>query len=71
MKLRVILALLTLIAIVKGTWWAAAVQPMILSLGAILAAVDLDLDVEPFEWKNWLPFKKRSRAKNLREAPEY
>ena len=28
---------------VKGAWWAAAVQPVILSLGAILGAVDLDV----------------------------
>ena len=40
MKLTDIFALLTLIVIVKGAWWAAAVQPFILSLGAILGAID-------------------------------
>ena len=48
MKLIDIFALFTLGVIVKSTWWAAAVQPVILSFGAVLAAVDLDiLDVEP------------------------
>ena len=44
MKLRVLFALFTFITIVKSTWWAAAVKPFILSLGAILAAVDFDLE---------------------------
>ena len=43
MKLKVIFALCTLSVMVKGTWWAAAVQPVILSLGAILGALDLDV----------------------------
>ena len=56
MKLRGILALSTLIVIVKGNLLAAAVQPFIIGFGAILAAVDLDvLDVQPIEFKNWLP----------------
>ena len=41
--LRGIVALATLIVIVKGAWWATAVQPVVLSLGAILSAVDLDV----------------------------
>ena len=57
MKLKVILALFTLSVVVKGTWWAAAAQPVILSLGAMLAAVDLDL--EPIEWRNLLIFKNK------------
>ena len=57
MKLRDILAQFTLIIIVKGTFLAAAVQPFILGLGAILSAVDLDsLDIQPIEWNNLLPF---------------
>ena len=57
MKIRDIFALFTLIMIVKGTWWAAAVQPVILSLGAVLSAIDKDvLDIEQIQWKNWLPF---------------
>ena len=46
MKLRDILALFTLIVMVRGAWLAAAVQPVIMSLGAVMSAVDLDvLDV--------------------------
>ena len=47
MKVISLLALLFCVEIVKGTWWTAAVQPVILSLGAILGAVDLDvLDIQ-------------------------
>ena len=57
MKLNYILALLSLSAIAKGTWLVAAVQPFIVSLAAVWAAIDLDvLDVQPIEWKSWLPF---------------
>ena len=48
MKLRDILTLFTLSVIVKGAWWAAAVQPVILGLGAMYTAIDLDvIDVQP------------------------
>ena len=56
--LRGIVALATLIVMVKGAWWAAAVQPVVLSLGAILTAVDLDVlnvsltEIMPFISKN-------------------
>ena len=51
MKLALLFVLTTLIVTVKGNLWAAAVQPVILSLGAILGAVDLDvLDVQPVKW---------------------
>ena len=43
MNFKVIFALLTLIVFVKGAWWAAAVQPVILSLGAVLSAIDQDV----------------------------
>ena len=57
MKIRDIFALFMLSMIVKGTWWAAAVQPVILSLGAVLTAFDKDvLNLEPIQWKNWLPY---------------
>ena len=57
MKLKVIFALYTLSVIVKGTWWTAAVQPFILSLGSVFAAIDQDvLDIEPIQWRNLLPF---------------
>ena len=60
MKFATILATLTLIKMVNGAWWAAAVQPLILSLGAVLGTIDLDvLDNDKpftFEWRNFLPF---------------
>ena len=53
MKLRDIFVLFTLSVIVKGAWWAAAVQPVILGFGAILSAIDSDvLDTQPTEWKS-------------------
>ena len=47
MKLSGIFALSILSVIVKGTFWVAAVQPFILSLGTLFAAIDLDvIDIE-------------------------
>ena len=43
MKLRDILTLFTLSVIAKGTWLAAVAQPVILGLGAVLAAFDSDV----------------------------
>ena len=40
MKLLVILAILALSVMVKGAWFAAIAQPVILSLGALLGAID-------------------------------
>ena len=40
MKLRDIFAIFTLSFMVKGAWWAAAIQPVILGFGAILTAID-------------------------------
>ena len=58
MKLKDIFALFTLCVIVKGAWFSAAVQPVILGFGAVLSAINSDvLDVQLFEGKNsWLPF---------------
>ena len=58
MKSTFIFVLFTLVVIVKGAWWAAAVQPVILSLGAILGTIDLDVldNGKLFEWRNFLPF---------------
>ena len=51
--------------IVKSTWWVAAVQPVILSLGAVLAAIDLDaLDVQPIEWRNLLKIFKSAKVED-------
>ena len=43
MKLNTIFALFTLIVMVKGAWWAAAVQPVLLGLGAIFSAIDSEV----------------------------
>ena len=57
MKLSAVFALFALIVMVKGAWWAAAVRPIILSLGAIWGAIDSDvLNVEHIEWRNMMPF---------------
>ena len=46
MKLRNIAALLALSVVVKGAWMAAVAQPVILGIGAALAAFDSEvLDV--------------------------
>ena len=65
MKLRDIFALFTLSVIVNGAFLAAAVQPVLLSLGAMLAAVDLDVfDIQ-------LPFiSKQDEAKPEEKTPE-
>ena len=49
MKLNTIFALLMLIAMAKGTWLAAAAQPVILGLGALLGALNMDdvFDAQP------------------------
>ena len=44
MKLTSIITLLTLVVMVKGAWWAAAVSPVILSIGALLTAMSPDDD---------------------------
>ena len=40
MKLRSIFALFALSVTVNGAWWAAAMHPVILSIGAVFAAID-------------------------------
>ena len=61
MKLKCLFAFLSLSLMVKGTWWAAAVQPVILSLGAVLTTINQDvLDVESIQLKTWLPFINKS-----------
>ena len=61
MKLSVIIALFSLSAIVKGAWLAAAAQPVILTLGAILGA--LDLDILDFE----IPFINKQEKEGKKE----
>ena len=54
MKISGIFALFTLGIVVKG--WVANLQPIVLSLGAALAALKIDLDlisdIQPFAWKS-------------------
>ena len=45
MKLQSIFALFALSEIVNGAFWAAAAQPVILSIGALFAALGSDLDL--------------------------
>ena len=72
MKLREVFALFTLSMVVKGSLWAVAVQPVILSLGAMMAAVDQDvLDVHFFDWKSWfrpVVDEKRKEAKRAEKS---
>ena len=45
----------TLSVIVKGAWWAAAVQPIVMTLGATFAALNLDLQpILDINLKTWL-----------------
>ena len=50
MKLNNIFVLFALIVMAKGAWWAAATQPVILGLGALLGALNMDIfdAAEPF-----------------------
>ena len=48
MKFTSILALFALSEIVNGAFWVAAIQPVLLGLGAVLTALNEDvLDLEP------------------------
>ena len=61
MKVSSIFVSFSLIVIVKGAWFAAALQPVILSLGAVLGAIDLDvLDAEPISLSEMMPFISKS-----------
>ena len=64
MKLKFIFVSFTLSVIVNGAWWAVAVQPVILSLGAILASIDLDL------FNVQLPFINKQDFINSKDASE-
>ena len=72
MKLTVICVLFALSKIVKGAFWFAAVQPVLLGFGAILTAINQDvLDLESIQLKHWLPFiNKQSETKSKNEEVE-
>ena len=62
MKVFCIFALLTLIVVVKGAWWTAVAHPVILSLGAVLGTLELDvLNVEPIGGYSWMSFANNRR----------
>ena len=60
MKFITILTLFSLSIIVKGAWWTAAMQPVILGFGAAFAAHDHEvLDTNLFDWSSftkWIPW---------------
>ena len=75
MKLKGILALFSLCVIVKGTWLAAIVQPVILGFGAVLTALNQDdLELDPtlqFDWPwNWNKKKVEERDHIPEGIPE-
>ena len=55
MKPTILIALIYLTVIVNGVWWAAAAQPIIIGMGALFAAIDMDLellqDIKFYSWK--------------------
>ena len=65
MNLITIFALLSLAVTVRGAWWAAAAQPVILGLGAVMGALNLDIfDAQPIKWDFYMPsFNPSSRWK--------
>ena len=76
MKLKDIFALFGLSVMVNGAWWAAAVQPVMLSIGAVFAALNLDLepilDAKPIELGKLMIFKNRGKKeKEKEEEPEW
>ena len=56
---------------VNGAWWAAAVRPVMLGMGAFFVALDLDiqpmLDVKPFEMSNVVKYYNSGRKKKLKD----
>ena len=65
MKHKTIFALFLLSAVVNG--WVATLQPVLLSLGAALALLNLDVDfvsdIEPIAERKWLRKKKEDTEK--------
>ena len=67
MKVINILALLALSVFVKGT--VTYLQPIIGLIGAAFTALNMDvhnLDIQSFEWRNWLSLDKKDET----EQPE-
>ena len=53
--------------IVKGAWWAAAAQPIMLSIGAVFAALNMDIIEQPMPFINF----RRCKSKNKKGLPKY
>ena len=75
MKLTGTIAFFSLGVMVKSTWWAAALQPVILSLVSVFAVTDQDvLDIHLIDWGKWLPFinttKKTTPAAEEEPVPK-
>ena len=71
MKLSSIVALFALSATVNA-FWTAAVQPVVLSIGAVFAAFGSDLlpmlDVQPIGLKRLLTFKNEKDEKSCKNT---
>ena len=67
----VVYTVFTLIAIAKGAWWLAAVQPVMLSFGAAFAALNLDLQpIIDVDWRKWNIFKQEKDEKQVEEVEQ-
>ena len=69
MQLNTIIALLALVEIVKGAWLAAVTQPVLLGLGAIMGALNMDVfDAQPMTWGIFIPtFNKNAGHRKINE----
>ena len=69
MKLSAIFTILTFGEIVKG--WAAYLRPIVLSIGAAITAIDLDIgplfDIQPIKSPTWLYSYEKEWWKNKAE----
>ena len=74
-SLEILFALFGISVMVNGAWWAAAVQPVMLSIGAVFAALNLDLepilDAKPIELRKLMIFKneKENEKENKKHEP--
>ena len=58
-NLCIIIAILTLSTVVEGALWVGAAQPIILSFGAVFAAINLDLQpIFDVDWRKLLIYKQ-------------
>ena len=69
MQLNTLFALFTSVMMVKGAWFAAVAQPVILGLGAVLGALNMDVfDAQPIRWDIFVPlFNPNKKSKEFME----